>query len=203
MPKCANCKVKFTPRFSSFQKVCEDPKCILWLREKEKQKEFKDWKTKTVEKNKTHSDFENELQPIINNIARLIDSGMPCISCDKMAKKPQGGHRFSVNSNNSLRFNLHNIGGQCFKCNEHLSGNPDGYDEGLKRVYGEEYYQYVRWEMKLAYPSVKLSKEELSEAKVIAKQIVKELEKLDMTYGAEVRVRMRTEYNKRIGIYTR
>lgn len=206
MPKCANCKTKFTPRFSSFQKVCEDPKCILWLREKEKQKEFKDWKTKTVEKHKTHSDFENELQPVINRISALIDKGMNCICCDAPItdlNKANAGHRFAVGGNNSLRFNLHNIAISCVRCNLHRNGNPDGYDEGLKRVYGEEYYQYVRWEMKLAYPSVKLSKEELSEAKVIAKQIVKELEKLDMTYGAEVRVRMRTEYNKRIGIYVK
>lgn len=206
--KCKECGDKFTPCFSSFQKVCEKPSCIIAFGKKEQkkqaEKESKEWVKAAKERLKTHSDAENELQPIINRITALIDKGMNCICCDSPITQfnpPNAGHRYAVGGNNSLRFNLNNIHRSGVCCNKHKNGNPDGYDEGLLRIYGQDYFNYVKWEMKKAYPLVKLSKEELEEKKVIAKQIIKELEKLDMTYPPEVRIRLREEYNKRIGIY--
>ena len=168
---------------------------------KEAKKAWSIEKKERLEKLKSHGDYENELQPLVNKIARLIDKDQPCISCGKMAKKPQGGHRFSVGSNNSIRFNLHNISIQCFRCNSELSGNPDGYDEGLVNVYGKDYFEYIKFELKKAYPLVKLSVPELMAARAKAMKVVKELEKTDEVYLPERRIELRTELNKQIGIY--
>ena len=201
--KCKQCGNKFSPR-NSFQKTCS-VECAIEFGKKEVVKETKKaWgieKKQRLEKLKSHGDYENELQPIVNKIARLIDKDQPCISCGKIPKKPQGGHRFSVGSNNSIRFNLHNIGIQCFKCNSELSGNPDGYDEGLVKVYGKDYFEYIKFELKLAYPIVKLTIPELITARAKAMEIVKELEKSDKVYSSPQRIELRMFLNHRIGIY--
>ena len=157
-----------------------------------------------------HGDYENLLQDEINRIVRLIDYGQNCISCGKKIStsgydstgKPQASHRFSVGSNNSLRFNLYINHCGCYRCNVQLSGNPDGYDDGLNAVYGKEYFELVHGQ-KLIYPLVKLSIADLKEKIVTAREIVRELKSVGLTYSQEERIQLRKEYNERIGIYTR
>jgi hypothetical protein len=67
----------------------------------------------------------------INLLIRLIDVNCPCVSSGLFGKM-SAGHRFSVGSNNSIRFNLFNIWIQSFHDNFYNSGNPDGYDKFLK-----------------------------------------------------------------------
>jgi hypothetical protein len=200
--KCKYCKQPFMPRFSSFQKCCENPTCVIENGKEDKKKEFQSWKKKVEEKNKTHSDYENELQPVINEIARLIDKGHNCISHEGKCKKLNGGHYHSVGSNNSVRFNLFNLYLQCFSCNGFKSSNRTGYDEGLKREFGHEHWLYVNEGMRLEYPHVKLTIPELKEAIAEAKRIVKELLITDIIYTNELRLRLRETYNKRLKIYT-
>lgn len=197
--KCKICGNKFAPT-NSLQRTCSIS-CAIEDGKKENKRSWQKEKKERREKIKTHSDYENELQPIINKIARLIDKDQPCISCGKPAKKPQGGHRFSVGGNNSIRFNLHNIGNQCYRCNSELSGNPDGYDDGLVRVYGKEYFEYVKFELRLAYMQVKLTIPELILARAKAMKIAKELEKNGNVYSPDERIELKTKYNKEIGIY--
>lgn len=194
--KCRICSTEYMPR-NSLQRVCSIPCSIEDARRKENEK----WKKEIKEKHKTHSDYENELQPIINEICRLIDKEQRCISCDRVPKKNNAGHRFSVGSNNSLRFNLSNLANQCNHCNENLSGNPDGYDEGLIRVYGKEYYEYVKFELKPLYKEVKLSVPELMAARAIAMKIRNHLKKENKIYTPSERIALRDKYNKEIGIY--
>lgn len=213
--KCTICKCRFEPKFDGLAPVCLDPKCIIAYskihREKERLKadkkrkaEIREWKKEATFRLKKHGDVESELQHIINKITAIIDKGMNCICCDSPITKfnpANAGHRFAIGGNNSLRFNLHNIHRNGVCCNKHKSGNADGYDEGLVTIYGSDYFNYVKHELKGLYPLVKLSKEELEEKKKVARQIIRELEKLDMTYPPKVRIELRNKYNELIGIY--
>lgn len=194
--KCAVCGTAFTP-YNSLAKVC-GVKCSIEFGRK---KAWENEKKEREERLKTHSDRENELQPVINEICRLIDKGTVCISCLKPPKKNNAGHRFSVNSNNSLRFNLFNVHSQDNYCNESLSGNPDGYDEGLISMYGKDYYEYVKFELKRLYPQVKLTAIELMEKRAIAMKIRNELKKADKVYSPSERIALRNKINEQIGIY--
>ena len=68
-------------------------------------------------------------------------------------------------------------------------------------MYGKEYFEYVKFELRLAYMQVKLTVPELMAARAKAMKIAKELEGLCMVYSADERIELRTKYNKEIGIY--
>lgn len=141
------------------------------------------------------------LQDLINHIARLIDKDQVCISCSNYPKKKFGGHRWSVGDNSNLRYNLSAIMLQCFSCNDRKSGNIDGYDKGLLETFGEEYFNYVRYDLKRIYSYVGLSNIDLKEKIKIARSIIKELEQADKTYSTLERIELRTHYNNVLGIY--
>lgn len=212
--RCKVCRERFEPKWSN-QVVCLNDSCVLEFhklnREKniEKLKKAERKESRSVieamkEKNKTHSDYQKELQPLINKITALIDKETNCICCNKPItdlNRSNAGHRFAVGGNNSLRFNLHNIHQNGVCCNKWKNGNPDGYDDGLIRVYGKEYFEYVKWQLKGLYTEVKLTKDELIECKFKALKIVGRLKKLDATYSPDERLKLRDEINDEIGIY--
>jgi len=185
------------------------------ISDKQKAKTVKEYKDRArfdikrlKEKGMSHSDYENLLQVEINKIVRLIDRGVNCISCFrpisqvgyKATGKPQASHRFSVGSNNSLRFSLLINHCACYRCNVMLSGNPDGYDEGLRTMYGQEYFELVH-DQKRLYPIVKLPSDDLKDKIGIAREIVKELKSVELVFSAAERIEYRKFYNKQIGIY--
>ena len=208
MRKCRNCKVKFNPRFKTTENYCWNSECkeveINLFFENKKKKESKDWKKekKAIKQRlKTHSDFEKELQILINRIVLLIDKDHDCMSCPNNGR-PNAGHYHSVGSNNSLRFNLINNWKQCVHCNQHKSGNIIGYDEGLIKEYGKSFWEFIKFQIKRDYPLIKLSKEDLEEKKSVARGIIKWLELQDKTYTSMERVRLREKFNTQLGIYT-
>jgi hypothetical protein len=199
LKKCKICSKEYLPS-NSLQRVCsiacsiEDGKKKLWEKEKQERKE----------KLKTHGDRENELQPIINEISALLDKGMNCICCGAKItniNKANAGHRFAVGGNNTLRFNLHNLHKNGVCCNKWKNGNPDGYDDGLIKMYGKDYFEFVKWKLKELYPQVKLTATELIAKRAIAMKVRNELKKLDLTYTPEERIALRDKINKQIGIY--
>ena len=216
MPKCKNknCGKLFKAKFSSFDKCCSDV-CLTEYRvqyamkaaekyrkdrEKERTREWAIEKKERSEKIKTHGEYECDLEDEVRAICRLIDAQQPCIACSKFGKMA-AGHRFSKGHNNTLRYSLSNLHLCCFQCNDSKSGNLDGYDEGLRRIYGKEYWEHVYFDLKRTYPIVKLSIPEIKEKIVIAKQIVKELKKIDAVYPPAMRLALRKKYDERLGIY--
>lgn len=141
------------------------------------------------------------IQPIFNEIARLIDWGLPCIATKKFGKM-NGGHRISVGANRSICLNLHNIHRQCYESNHHKSGDPDKYDKGLEDEYGIEYVEYIKSLHQT--PLQKWTKETLDEIKEKAIAQRNKLKK-DIEEGIVLnpiqRIEKRTEINKIIGIY--
>ena len=170
-----------------------------WLRKQQAKKWRKEGK-EIKEKLKTHGEWENDLQPLINHIARLIDNNQPCISCGGTGK-PQGGHYHSIGANNPLRFNLHNVSIQDYYCNVKKGSNKTGYNLGLIKIYGKEYQEYVEYDIVRMYPKIKLSIPELKEIIKIARVIIKELKKLDNTYPPEKRIELKRKYNIELGMF--
>ena len=206
--KCRACGEVFTPQRIG-QKVCSMTCAVKISKEieskreiQETKKEAKAWKERKkilTEENKSLSDYQKELQKEINTIVRLLDRGHNCISSRRrLGVKYDAGHLYSVGSNPTLRFNLHNIWSQSVHDNQYKSGNFEGYQKGLIRLFGNSYFEYL--ESLKSLPPLRLTKQEIIEKKAICKEIIKELREMDFLDNNE-RLEMRYKLNKRIGIY--
>ncbi|MBN1969603.1 MAG: recombination protein NinG [Candidatus Delongbacteria bacterium] len=204
------CGTQYTKTTSLYGNLCN--KCYIeWLKQADKdsvnkyinyavkqsnirrKKEDKDRKKDLL----TKSELEGKLQDMINKIVRLIDADKGCISCShgwetKFTRQRHAGHRHSVGSNHSLRFNLFNEYVQCSICNNYLSGNEREYDKGLLKHYGQESLDILERE-KLKYKDIKLTRGDLEGSIIMARKIVKEL-----LSGCDY---SRSEINYMIGIY--
>lgn len=206
--KCQNlkCRKQFTP-LRNGQGVCSI-ECARDKakadREKKQKEEIKHEKRETAKKKREiepKSYFEKKLQDEVNKIARLIDYGQVCISCQKMPQKAFGCHYKSVGSSPSIRFNLFNIFSGCYGCNNCKGGNVHGYNEGLIQTFGQDFYEYAN-SLYQATPILQLSKHEIEHKTKIAREIVRELEKDLRVRSAEERLECRKIINERLGIYT-
>lgn len=159
----------------------------------EKKRELKEKKEQVAKK----SYYEKQLEHEINAIVRLIDNDKGCISCDHGWHKPatrqwHAGHRVSIGSNPTLRYHLFNIFKQCSICNDWKSANERAYDAGIIKIYGKAVYDYIK-SLPARYTSLNLSKEELKEKIIIAREI-----KRDILSGKDY---TREEINQRLAIY--
>jgi hypothetical protein len=205
MPKCKICKSKFIPRFSTLQPTCEEPKCIIeHSKIQREKKEAKEWSKRKVEMtfDSTSSDGYRSkvIQPIVNEIARLIDYGQPCIATGHYEGKMSGGHFCSVGSNRSCSLNLHNIHVQTFHSNGWKSGDETRYRLGLIKIYGQEYYDFVEGLRHIK--NIDLNKERLKELKPLISKIRNDLKRNPTKRTPQERIELRNEINERIGIYS-
>lgn len=138
------------------------------------------------------------VQPIFNEIARLIDHEQPCIATGNFGKM-SGGHYHSVGSNRTTALNLHNIHIQSFQSNGPKGGDNIKYREGLKTTYGSEYLEYIE-SMPQTRP-VKLYKDDLMVLKSKASKIRNRLKKNPIKLPPKARIRMRENINQELGIY--
>jgi hypothetical protein len=198
---CKTCKSKFTPD-RQFQQTCSFDCAIGLVKFNQAKKAKKDWvkeKAERKEKIMTKPDWEKRLQYYINQIIHSIDKNVPCIATGATTGKRNAGHRFSIGSTIPLRYNLHNIHIQSEHSNNFKGGDNDRYDDGLIKVYGQEYRDYIHT-LRQTKP-LHLTVETLKEKIVIAKLIKNELVELGNTYSAAERIILRYELNRRLGIY--
>lgn len=198
---CRQCKTKFIPS-NSLQVVCSFKCSIEYARFNQAKKAKKDWvkeKAERKEKIMTKTDWENRLQYYINQIIHSIDKNVPCIATGATTGKRNAGHRFSIGSTIQLRYNLHNIHIQSEHSNNFKGGDNDRYDDGLIKVYGQEYRDYIHTLRQIK--PLHLTIETIKEKILIAKLIKKELIELGNTYSAAERIQLRHDLNQRIGIY--
>ncbi len=172
------------------------------LAEKKEKDSWKVKKAEMVNNLKTMGDYESDLQIEINEIVRLIDDDLQCISCGNM-KKPQAGHYHSRSKNTTLRFNLHNIHIQDYYCNVELSANITGYNLGLIEWYGKAYQEYVEYTLPKEYPLLKWTKNDLILWTTTARSLKKEVRALEKPLSEEDRIFWRDFYNDKIGIYNK
>ena len=166
------------------------------------QKESSVWrkrKQQILEKTKTLSDYKNELQKEVNTIVRLIDLGQPCIATGATKGKRNAGHYISVGSNPTLRYNLHNIHIQSEHSNSWKSGDTIRYQEGLKKIYSQQYFDFI--ESLKSTPPINLSIDQIKDSIESARKIIKELKSTESTYTPDQRIELRNKFNKRINIY--
>lgn len=194
--KCKNCGQKYNA-LKPLQTVC-CLQCAIELKKKNDAKAWKKEKKVLKEKIKTKSDLKNELQPLINRIARLIDNNQPCIATGNLTGKRNGGHYISCGANDTIRFNLHNIHVQSEHSNKWKSGDTVRYKDGLIRTYGQEYFKFVD-SLRLT-DEIHLSKEDIAELIPKARKIIKELSE-NLTYSSAERIELRNHINIELGVY--
>lgn len=139
------------------------------------------------------------VQPIFNEIARLIDYGQPCIATGYYTGKMNGGHYIAVGTNRTLALNLHNIHIQSFSSNSWKGGDNVKYRNGLLRVYGQEYLDRVDALQQIK--PIHLSKEDLIEIKNKAIKIRNGLRESLVERLPHERIDLRDVLNRSIGIF--
>jgi hypothetical protein len=82
-----------------------------------------------------------DAQKVFNSFIRHRDKDKGCISCGGPVQ--HAGHFIAVGNSGFLRFNEHNVNGQCVKCNTFLHGNLLNYRKGMIKKYGEEVVDYL------------------------------------------------------------
>ena len=138
------------------------------------------------------------LQPVINEIARLIDFGQPCIASGRTKGKMAGGHRKSIGTNRGIALNVHNIHIQSFESNSFRGGDERAYDAGINREYGNEYLDFL---ISLENYTAKFSKSELEESYKKACEFRNKLKKDKKVLSPKDRINKRNEANEFIGLY--
>lgn len=99
---------------------------------------------KAEKKNKENElvDWSKKLVVKMQEIARLIDAGQPCLARGNHPGQMHGGHVFSKGSNPTMKFNLHNIHRQGAQSN-HFQNDDGLLREGLINEYGQDYYEFL------------------------------------------------------------
>lgn len=206
MKKCKICKKKFNPSKTT-QVVCGLTCAVKLAQSKQGGIVLK--RASQIEKKeakiilKTLGEYRKDLQVEVNKIARLIDWGVPCISCGTLTGQMQGCHYRSVGGWRNLRFHLLNIHGGCSTCNNHKSGNLIGFREGIIANYGQDIMNYID-DLNIQYPRIDLTKNELIEATKIAREIARNLTKLNKESKirtSENRIELRKIINQQLNIY--
>ena len=199
--KCKVCGEVFQ-KLQPLQYVCSVQCSIKDSRSKQEKKAKSEWSEKKKvlsEKLMTKSDYEKQLHTEINHIVRIIDKGHPCIATNSLKGKMNAGHYISRGSNDTIRFNLHNIHLQSEHSNSFNSGDTLRYQDGIIKMYGSNYLDLMN-SLKSTKP-INLTIETIKEKILIAKLIKKELIELGNTYSAAERIQLRHDLNQRIGIY--
>lgn len=208
--KCKICKLSFEPKNITTEVVCENYDCkvayaMQVVEKQRKAKKTEQKKNAIQEKKKMTIDIMSDdkyrskiLQPVINEIARLIDFGQPCIATENYGKE-NGGHYISVGANRTICINLHNIHIQSFESNHWKSGDTLKYQGGIRKVYGEDYLAFMDSLQK--HPPIQLRKQQMIEIYETACKIRLKLRKNEKLRSPSERIELRNQINLELGIY--
>jgi hypothetical protein len=211
--RCKWCEEEFQPK-TSLESICsyncaierakDRVKKKLEKAEKEEKKKGNIEKREGLEKLKTKSEYEKDLEKEVNQIVRLIDKGHPCISSDRNRYIVNAGHFYAVGSNPAIRYNLLNIFAQCVGDNMYRGGCPLDYKMGLQKTFGSEIAQEVE-ELRSNYLDLKLTIPELKEiiktARKVVRELIKETSDLEKPFTISERIERRRYYNQVLNIY--
>ncbi len=140
-----------------------------------------------------------ELQPVVNEIVRIIDNGQPCIAQPTLPGT-DAGHFVSVGSNRTLSLHFDNIHLQSRHSNSYKGGDSLLYYKGLARVYGKSYADYCD-SLRRVKP-VKLTKLELIEIRVKLMHFRSKLRKqITAPIKASKRLELRKKANEVTGVF--
>jgi hypothetical protein len=202
--KCKECGNTFTPQYSTLQVVC-GPVCAIAKAKKATATKAK--KIDQAARNEKRAWYNKndlagnkaKLQLTINQIAREIDRGLPCLATGNFGKMA-GGHVYSRGSHTQMRYNLHNIHRQSFSSNSKQTH--DGLmQEKLADEYGPDYLEFLRERRGDAV--VKYTAQQYHEFHLAGLKVLKRLKKLDdIAFSKPVqRKRLRSDINLELKIY--
>lgn len=206
LPKCKSCKERFKPfNNNSLQKYCMiKDECITAHLAHQKEEQIKQadrdkskHKVETMSKDQFRS---KKIQPLMNELARIIDKDQPCIATGNHKGKMAGGHRHSVGDSRNLSLNLHNIHIQSWQSNDKKGGDHVKYRAGLIKIYGREYANFID-ETLMQCPVKLWDKQDLVELRPRLQKMVNFLKKRGDTYSAIERIDLRNRLNRELGIY--
>ncbi len=81
----------------------------------------------------------------VHNYIKERDKGKPCISCScGWHENFQAGHYYKAELYSALKFNFHNINGQCVQCNVRLEGNLNDYALNLPKKIGQNAFNELK-----------------------------------------------------------
>lgn len=141
MKKCKICGTSFVPRYSSLQRTCDVPACMITYSKQQHHKKQRQELHAMKQRTKTLADYKRELTKYFNRYIRLRDIDKGCISCNKkLTGKYDAGHYLSRGAFPNLAYDELNVHGQCVKCNQHLSGNLIEYGINLPIRIGTDAY---------------------------------------------------------------
>ena len=177
LKKCKVCSQKFVlERFN--QQTC-DYKCAIQLaKNKQKEKELKDWKAEKAilkDKLKTLGQYEAEAKKSFQKWIRMRDDKQPCISCGiEQTDLWDGGHYKKAEIYSGVIFDENNCHKQCRKCNRFLNGNELNYRQGLIQRYGIDFADQIEQKANETR-NYKFSKDELIDKKLKYDILIKEI----------------------------
>lgn len=209
LPKCRHCKERFTPFYNNaLQPYCmRKDECIKAHLDKQAADNEKRLRIRAKNKRKDNptvylKENKKQLQDLVQHIARLIDKGVKCIDCDIVNAQPcfDGGHFRAKNSHPAIRYNLHNIFQQARGCNHQGQTSEEKFLRGIEEKYGKEYASFCD-DLTRSIPYLGMKAQDYPAHIATGLKIVLELKKLDLEYTPKQRIKLRTKYNNRIGIY--
>lgn len=206
--RCKNCKKQTQSLFCSVN-------CLQEFSDTDKGKEYierislkvkkeREKKERVIRKelgielypNKNRSNLQKE----INRLSKLIDAKcgyQTCICCHRdFGKQTDAAHYHSVGSNQTLRFNLHNIHSASSYCNNYSNTHLSGYLVGLEARYGILYKIRVV-SLPQVYKSLKLSAKDIHNKLILVRSLIKNFDDYEFNNGIEGR----ELFNQLIGIY--
>ena len=206
--RCKNCKKNTQTPFCSVN-------CLQEFSDTEKGKEYierislkvkreREKKERVIRKelgielypNKNRSNLQKE----INRLSKMIDAKCgykTCICCHRnFGKQTDAAHYHSVGSNQTLRFNLHNIHSANSYCNNYSNTHLSGYLVGLEARYGLEYRNMIL-SLPQVYKSLKLSAKDIHDKLLLVRSLIKNFDDYQFKDGIEGR----KLFNQLIGIY--
>jgi len=197
--KCKECKKVFEKK-QPLQYVCSPICAINYAKKKEKSKWQKEKKKRLIDLESVSGVQSKYIQPKVNELVRIIDNGHPCIASGTFGKQA-AGHYFHSGGNPQIRFNLHNIHIQSFHSNSALAGDVLRYREGIKRVYGLDYLEFM--DSLTQTPTIKRTKDfylELNKKLIEVKKWLK-LQVNGQIQDSSSQIQLRNEVNLLLGIY--
>lgn len=156
-------------------------------------------KVKQAEAKDKLTDWPKKLVVKCQEIARLIDTGQPCLARGNHPRQMHGGHIFSKGSSPTMKYNLHNIHRQGAQSN-HYQADDVLLRDGLIREYGQEYFE--RLQSMHQVPAIKLSPGEYKEAYRRACKVATGYRRAGKVFTAKQRIAERRKANIAIGIYS-
>ena len=195
--KCKYCKQEFK-QFRSTMVVCSLGCSIDLARDERIAKEKKEWKDMKLRvKSKSKKVLLGEQ---IRLLSRKIDNyfGYKCIDCgSEYGNIQHAAHLHNSKGNENITYNLHNLHSARAYCNQYSSEHKVGYRSGISNRYGDDYLNYIDFQIKKDYPYLGISDLEVIESLKIVRKINRTFDSFSLESG----VQARDMFNSLIGIY--